>query len=139
MSHHDHCGCRGDCHDHHYDHEQDHEHNHHRPHRRRLSGEPLLRLSLVPPGQRAQVVDVAAGQCVARRLSSLGLAAGIHLTVIQQQGNGPFLVAVNDTRLVVERGLAHKVFVRLLPEEAPEKSESPKSSPLLTTEQEAQA
>lgn len=70
-----------------------------------------LALALVAPGQRVRVVDIAAGQRVTHRLTELGIIRGAELEVLQS-GWGPLLIAVGDTRLALERGIAHTIRVQ---------------------------
>lgn len=72
----------------------------------------LLTLSLVAPGQRVRVLDIAASHTVSHRLHALGIVPGATISVVQDDGNS-LLVAVGDTRLGVTRGLAHRVQVLL--------------------------
>ncbi len=69
-------------------------------------------LSMVAPGQHLQVIGIAAGRRVKRRLADLGLIPNIELDVVQNQGNGPMILAMGDTRIAIERGIAHKVLVQ---------------------------
>lgn len=71
-------------------------------------------LNTLRSGATAQVCGVRAG-CKARtRLASLGLIPGSMLHVVANPGFGPLLLSVGDSRLMVERGIAEKVLVRLL-------------------------
>ncbi len=76
----------------------------------------LLTLSLVPPGQQVQVMDVRADQKTSHRLHDLGIVRGATLSVVQDDG-GSLLIAVGDTRLGLARGLAHRVRVLITEEE----------------------
>ncbi len=71
------------------------------------------RLTTLRPGQKALVSKIDAG-CKARvRLASLGLIPGSSLTVVANPGVGPLLLAVGESRLMVERGVADKVLIQL--------------------------
>jgi Fe2+ transport system protein FeoA len=76
----------------------------------------LLSLSLVPPGQQVQVMDVRADQKTSHRLHDMGIVRGASLTIVQDDG-GSLLVAVGHTRLGLGRGLAHRVRVLIAEEE----------------------
>jgi Fe2+ transport system protein FeoA len=41
----------------------------------------------------------------------MGLCPGVEVQVITNGGAGPFVVAVHGTRIVLGRGMAHKVYV----------------------------
>lgn len=77
-----------------------------------MTPHPPCPLSLIPPGQRVRVVTIAAGQRATRRLKDLGLVPGIELCVVQSQGHAALILAVGDSRLAVERGIALKVLVQ---------------------------
>lgn len=47
---------------------------------------------------------------VARRLAHMGIVPGVELTVLQD-GGGPVLVAVGDTRIALGRGVARGLHV----------------------------
>jgi ferrous iron transport protein A len=67
-------------------------------------------LKSVVAGENAFVVAINAG-CKARtRLESLGIIPGVEVDVLSN-GNGPMLVSVGESRVMVERGIAEKVFV----------------------------
>jgi Fe2+ transport system protein FeoA len=68
-------------------------------------------LSTLPDGTRARFVRVEAGAGLKARLTAMGLSPGVGVTVVNNRGAGPFVVAVRDTRIVLGRGMAHKVFV----------------------------
>ncbi|MFC1976308.1 ferrous iron transport protein A [Chloroflexota bacterium] len=70
-----------------------------------------LPLTMVKPGQRVKLVDIAAGRRLRHRLTELGLTPGVELKVMQDEG-GPLLLAVHDTRLALGRGMAHKIIVQ---------------------------
>lgn len=66
-----------------------------------------------------KIVKVAAGRRATHRLAELGLTPGSEMEVIQDCGFGPLLLAVRDTRLAIERGIAHKVMVQPAVQEQP--------------------
>ena len=70
-----------------------------------------LPLAMVGTGQVVKLVKVAAGKMLTRRLAELGLTPGVQLEILQDQG-GPLLLAVRDSRLVLGRGMAHKIIVQ---------------------------
>ena len=70
-----------------------------------------LPLTMVAPGERVKLVGITAGHRLRRRLTELGLTPGVELKVMQGQG-GPLLLAIQDTRLALGRGMAHKIIVQ---------------------------
>ena len=45
------------------------------------------------------------------RLAALGLLPGAELEVIQNSGQGPFVIAVKGSRIVIGRGMAARIAV----------------------------
>lgn len=82
------------------------------------SCQAIIPLTSIATGQRVQVTSVSAGRRAKHRLASFGLIPGTQLEIIQSQC-GPMLIAIGDTRIAVERGIAHKVLVQpLVPQHA---------------------
>lgn len=69
-------------------------------------------LTLVGPGRPVHVVHVEGGQCMQSRLASMGLLPGVLLEVLTRSFGGPMLIMVNQTRLMLGRGMAHRIRVR---------------------------
>lgn len=67
-------------------------------------------LKSVGTGENAFVVAVDAGRKAKTRLESLGIIPGVEVDVLSN-GNGPMLVSVGESRVMVERGIAEKVLV----------------------------
>ncbi len=70
-----------------------------------------LPLTMVKLGEMVKLVQIVAGQKIVRRLIELGLTTGIEVQIIQDQG-GPLILGVRDSRIVLGRGMAHKILVR---------------------------
>ncbi|HUX15254.1 MAG TPA: FeoA family protein [Phycisphaerae bacterium] len=68
-------------------------------------------LSSLADGARARLVRVEAGHGLRSRLTAMGLRPGAEVRVVNNRGAGPFVVAVEGTRIVLGRGMAHKVYV----------------------------
>lgn len=68
-------------------------------------------LSMVRPGCKVRLVGVRAGRGLVQRLSAMGLVPGVELEVLKVAGRGPMVVRVKETRLMLGRGLAHRVMV----------------------------
>jgi len=74
-------------------------------------------LALLPPGARARIAAIAAGEGATRRALSLGLAPGTVVEVVENNLEYPWtpvLVRVHGTIIAVGRGLAHKILVEPL-------------------------
>ena len=76
---------------------------------RRANGS--VALSSLADGARARLVRVEAGHGLRSRLTAMGLRPGVEVRVVNNRGAGPFVVAVEGTRIVLGRGMAHKVYV----------------------------
>ena len=68
-------------------------------------------LSLAPTGEPMTIVDVLGGRGLRHRLNDMGLVPGTVVEVLQSLGHGPVILAVGDSRLVLGRGVSHKVLV----------------------------
>jgi len=75
------------------------------------SGNPAMSLTMLNPGQRATVVAIQGGRGIAQRLASMGVYPGVELSLVRGAMPGPVIVAVNQARFVLGRGMAHKVMV----------------------------
>ncbi len=72
----------------------------------------LVPLSSLPDGARGRLVSVDAGAGLRARLLAMGLRPGACLKVVHNRGPGPFVVAVGQARIVLGRGVTHRVLVR---------------------------
>lgn len=72
----------------------------------------MVPLSEVSGGGRVQLVAVRGGRGLNARLAAMGLVPGAEIEVIRSSMRGPVVVAVKQSRLVLGRGMAHKVMVK---------------------------
>ena len=63
-------------------------------------------------GQTAVIESLHGGACLRSRLAALGFTPGVRIEMLQNQGHGPILVAVRDTRIALGRGEARGIRVR---------------------------
>ena len=68
-------------------------------------------LSEIKTGQSAKVVSVDAGQGLNSRLLSIGILPNTQITVISNKHPGPFIISVKKTKMMLGRGMAHKIMV----------------------------
>ena len=68
-------------------------------------------LLMARPGQRFCITDIYGGQNVKMRLRTMGLNKGVTIEVVNSFG-GQIIVAVNDTRMSLGKGLAGKIIIR---------------------------
>ena len=68
-------------------------------------------LSMLPVGKTARLAAVDAGRNLNSRLASMGLVPGVQIRVISNNHPGPFMINVKGTRVMLGRGMAHKIMV----------------------------
>ena len=71
----------------------------------------LVPLDQIGHDQCGVVRALGGGTEFASRLSSMGLAVGSSVKVMQNRGHGPLLVLVRETRIALGRGEAMKIMV----------------------------
>jgi len=72
----------------------------------------VVPLSQVSNGSRVQLVAVHGGRGLTARLAAMGMVPGAEIEVIRSSTWGPVVVAVNQGRLALGRGMAHKIMVQ---------------------------
>ncbi len=68
-------------------------------------------LSTMASGAKGCLVAIDAGAGLRSRLLSMGLRPGATVSVVRAGRPGPVVVAVHGTRIMLGRGMAHKVHV----------------------------
>lgn len=68
-------------------------------------------LSMVAIGEAVEVVGFSGGQKFSHRLTSMGIFAGAIVRVISRTDSGSVVLAIQDSRLGLGAGMAHKVRV----------------------------
>jgi ferrous iron transport protein A len=66
----------------------------------------------LPPGAAALVHSLTGGRDFCSRMANLGFTAGAPVTVRQNYGHGPIVVAVRGTLVALGRAEASRIFVR---------------------------
>lgn len=74
----------------------------------------MMPLTLASVGENVRLVDIIGGQDLRKRLADLGFNQGMTLRIVQKDANGPLILAVKDSRMVLGRGMAQKVMVEIL-------------------------
>ena len=69
-------------------------------------------LSAVETGGTVRLVRVDAGRGLNSRLASMGFVPNVEITVVSNGHPGPFVVLIKDVKMVLGRGVAHKIMVR---------------------------
>lgn len=70
------------------------------------------RLSDVAAGASARVVRVTGGHQTAARLAAMGFTPAAEVGIIRNDGSGPLVVSIKGSRIMLGRGVAHKLLVR---------------------------
>jgi Fur family ferric uptake transcriptional regulator len=73
-------------------------------------------LAMAKEGEYVIVKDILRGGLVRSRLGSMGLRQGDHVEIINNNGRGRLILAVDCTRLAIGRGIAQKIMVSLTDE-----------------------
>ncbi len=81
----------------------------------------MTRLVELKSGERAQVIDMVSDHepeerghhhgDAAKRLESMGLRNGKQVEMLTNQGTGPLLLKVDESRIALGRGIAKKIMV----------------------------
>ena len=71
----------------------------------------LRPLSAVTGGETVKLAKVEAGRGLNNRLASMGLLPNVEITVIKNDHRGPFVISVKSSKMMLGRGMAHKIVV----------------------------
>jgi len=71
----------------------------------------VMPLSMVGVGQKVKVVKVEAGKDLNSRLAAMGLVPNTEVSVVSNAHPGPFVVNVKGSKIMLGRGMAHKIMV----------------------------
>ena len=77
-----------------------------------MNGDSLKPLSQIEAGATVKLVSVDAGVGLKQRLAAMGLLPNVEITVVRNWHCGRIIVNVKNTKVVLGRGMAHKVMVR---------------------------
>lgn len=69
-------------------------------------------LGEMPAGQDVNVIAINAGCGMESRLTGLGIRKGINVKVMRNDMRGPMVLQVNNSRVMLGRGMALKIVVR---------------------------
>ncbi len=76
-----------------------------------MDDKQLRPLSVVKEGETVKLVTINAGQGLKSRLTTMGLLPDVEITVINNSHPGPFVISVKNSRMMLGRGMAHKIMV----------------------------
>ena len=69
-------------------------------------------LSTVRAGEMVKLTSIEAGRGLNSRLASMGLLPGVQIKVVNNGHPGPFVISVKDSKMMLGRGMAHKIMVK---------------------------
>jgi Fe2+ transport system protein FeoA len=72
---------------------------------------PTITLADISTGERVVFLGNSPRRMITSRLISLGFTPGVEIQMLQNNGHGPLVVNVRDTRVALGRGEAHDIFV----------------------------
>lgn len=70
------------------------------------------RLTDMGTGSLAIVDRFEGGGAFKEKLISMGILPGKEIEILSSRKNGPVVIKVNDTRLALGYGMAHKIYVK---------------------------
>jgi len=70
------------------------------------------RLTDVRIGSLVTVDRFEGGGAFKEKLISMGILPGKEIEILSSRKNGPVVIKVNDTRLALGHGMAHKIYVK---------------------------
>jgi ferrous iron transport protein A len=68
-------------------------------------------LSEIKSGEKVRLVSIDAGRGLNSRLASMGLLPNVEITVVNNGHPGPFVISVKGSKMMLGRGVAHKIMV----------------------------
>lgn len=68
-------------------------------------------LSMVKAGETVRLASINAGHNLKSRLTAMGLVPDVEITVVSNTHPGPFVISVKDSKMMLGRGMAHKIVV----------------------------
>lgn len=74
--------------------------------------QPPMPLAMATIGQELVLAELRGGKKMKHRLAEMGLTPGARFRVLNCSQPGPFILLVKETRLVIGRGMIHRVMVR---------------------------
>lgn len=83
-----------------------------------FTGGLKMPLGLLISGDKAKVVEIVSGKQMRTRIEDIGIREGKVVEVLNNEGRGPVLIKVNDSRIAIGRGMAMKIMVRRLENES---------------------
>lgn len=77
-----------------------------------MKDDGLLPLPMLREGSKGKVVAVHGGNKASLRLIEMGFNPGTCVRLIKSAHRGPLIVAIDDTRFAIGKGMAMKIMVK---------------------------
>ncbi|MDD5459865.1 MAG: ferrous iron transport protein A [Phycisphaerae bacterium] len=77
-----------------------------------MEKQQLRPLALVKAGEKVRIIDIQSGREMKSRLAAIGMLPNVEVTVMNNGHPGPFVVNVCNSRMVLGRGMAGRIFVK---------------------------
>lgn len=74
-------------------------------------------LSNVKSGEKVRLARIEAGRGLNGRLASMGLLPNTEITIVSNGHPGPFIISVKGSKMMLGRGMAHKIMVSVCDDE----------------------
>lgn len=68
-------------------------------------------LGLLTSGDKAKIVEIVSGRQMRTRIEDMGIRTGKVVEMLNNEGRGPVIIKVNDSRIAMGRGMAMKIMV----------------------------
>ncbi len=79
-----------------------------------MSESEIKALDQIPAGRSARIVRIDSGHGLTNRLAAMGLLKNEQIKVIRNDGAGQIIVSVKNSKVILGRGMSHKVFVTII-------------------------
>ena len=76
-----------------------------------MSDKQIKPLSVVQAGETVKLARIEAGRGLNNRLASMGLVPDVKITIVNNSHPGPFVISVRGSKMMLGRGMAHKIMV----------------------------
>lgn len=75
----------------------------------------MIPLTETSSDSKVRVIQIPTGRQQMNRLFQLGLVRDEEIEIVKNNGHGPLLILVKDTKIILGRGIASRVMVDLVP------------------------
>lgn len=69
-------------------------------------------LSMANKNKCCRIINIIGGRGIKQRLSSLGIYPSNFVKIIKNDFVGPLIIEINNSKLAIGRGMAHKIIVK---------------------------